>query len=225
MNSQAKTALLAGSTGLIGSYLLKRLIADSRYDRVIALSRKALPISHPKLKVVVVSLDTLPDVAPTLEAEDWFCALGTTIKQAGTQEAFRRVDYEYPLTLGRQAAASGAGQFLLVSAIGATPSSSVFYSRVKGETEQELRSLMLPKLHLFRPSLLLGDRTEHRSGERFWGILMKGLNPLLLGSLHKYRAVQGDVVAAGMINAANAPSELGVHVYEGKEIIRQGNLS
>lgn len=220
MNSQAKTALLAGSTGLIGSYLLKRLIADSRYDRVIALSRKALPISHPKLKVVVVSLDTLPDVAPTLEAEDWFCALGTTIKQAGTQEAFRRVDYEYPLTLGRQAAASGAGQFLLVSAIGATPSSSVFYSRVKGETEQGLRSLKLPKLHLFRPSLLLGDRTEHRRGERFWGILMKGLNPLLLGSLHKYRAVQGDVVAAGMINAANAPSELGVHVYEGKEIIR-----
>lgn len=220
MNSQAKTALLAGSTGLIGSYLLKRLIADSRYDRVIALSRKALPISHPKLKVVVVSLDTLPDVAPTLEADDWFCALGTTIKQAGTQEAFRRVDYEYPLTLGRQAAASGAGQFLLVSAIGATPSSSVFYSRVKGETEQELRSLKLPKLHLFRPSLLLGDRTEHRRGERFWGILMKGLNPLLLGSLHKYRAVQGDVVAAGMINAANAPSELGVHVYEGKEIIR-----
>jgi uncharacterized protein YbjT (DUF2867 family) len=222
MNHQGKTALLAGSTGLIGSYLLKRLLADSRYDSVIALSRKALPISHPKLKVVAVSLDTLPDVAPTLEADDWFCALGTTIKQAGTQEAFRRVDYEYPLALGKQAAASGAGQFLLVSAIGATPSSSIFYSRVKGETEQELGAFKLPKLHLFRPSLLLGDRTEHRRGERLWSILMKGLNPLLLGSLHKYRAVQGDVVAAAMINAANAPSELGVHVYEGNQIVKRG---
>jgi uncharacterized protein YbjT (DUF2867 family) len=222
MNSQAKTALLAGSTGLIGSYLLKRLIADTRYDKVIALSRKALPISHPKLKVVAVSLDTLPDVMPTLEADDWFCALGTTIKQAGTQEAFRRVDYEYPLALGKQAAASGAGQFLLVSSIGATPSSSIFYSRVKGETEQELGALKLPKLHLFRPSLLLGDRAEHRRGERLWGILMKGLYPLLVGSLHKYRAVQGDVVAAAMINAANAPSELGVLVYEGNQIVKRG---
>lgn len=222
MSSHVKTALLAGSTGLVGSYLLKRLIADSRYGSVIVLTRKALPISHPKLKVVAVSLDTLADVAPTLEADDWFCALGTTIKQAGTQEAFRRVDYEYPLTLGRQAAASGAEQFLLVSAIGANPSSSIFYSRVKGETEQELGALRLPRLHLYRPSLLLGDRAEYRRGERLWGILMKGLNPLLQGSLHKYRAVQGDVVAAAMINAANTSSTLGTHVYEGKQIVKRG---
>jgi uncharacterized protein YbjT (DUF2867 family) len=92
MNSSPRTALLAGTTGLIGTYLLNRLLADSRYDLVIALSRKAIPISHPKLQVVAVSLDTLPAIVPTLRADDWYCALGSTIKQAGSQEAFRRVD-------------------------------------------------------------------------------------------------------------------------------------
>jgi uncharacterized protein YbjT (DUF2867 family) len=223
LTSQPKTALIAGSTGLIGSCLLKRLLADSRYERVIALSRKPLPYSHPKLNVLMVTLESLPQVAPTLKADDWFCALGTTIKLAGTQEAFRRVDYDYPLALGRQAASSAAKQFLLVSAIGATPSSTIFYSRVKGETERDLSELAIPKLHIFRPSLLLGDRAEHRGGERFWGILMKGLNPLLQGSLYKYRSIQGDTVAAAMIHAANVPSEPGVHVYEGKRMAEIGH--
>jgi uncharacterized protein YbjT (DUF2867 family) len=218
LTSQPKTALVAGSTGLIGSCLLKRLLTDSRYERVIALSRKPLPYSHPKLNVLMVTLESLPQVAPTLKADDWFCALGTTIKLAGTQEAFRRVDYDYPLALGTQAASSGAKQFLLVSSIGAKTTSSIFYSRVKGETERDLGGLTIPKLHLFRPSLLLGDRAEHRSGERFWGILMKGLNPLLQGSLRKYRSIQADTVAAAMIHMANVPSEPGVHVYQGNQL-------
>ncbi|MCD9022663.1 oxidoreductase [Cohnella silvisoli] len=224
MASQPKTALVAGSTGLVGSCLLNRLLADPRYEKVIALARKPLAIIHPKLDVLAVTLDSLPQMAPTLKADDWFCALGTTIKLAGTQEAFRRVDYDYPLALGRQAAASGAKQFLIVSAIGASPASSIFYSRVKGEAERDLSSLSLPKLNLFRPSLLLGDRAEHRSGERLWGILMKGLNPLLVGSLGKYKSIRGDAVAAAMIQAANAPSELGVHVYEGKRLADLGNV-
>jgi uncharacterized protein YbjT (DUF2867 family) len=223
LTPQLKTALVAGSTGLIGSYLLNRLLEDSRYERVIALSRKPLPYTHPKLEVLTVTLDSLPQVATTLKADDWFCALGTTIKLAGTQEAFRRVDYDYPMALGIQAAATDAKQFLLVSAIGAKPTSSIFYSRVKGETERDLSALALPKLHLFRPSLLLGERAEHRGGERFWGILMKGLNPLLRGSFSKYKAIQGDTVAAAMIHAANTPSGPGVHVYEGERMVKFGN--
>jgi uncharacterized protein YbjT (DUF2867 family) len=223
LTSQPKTALVAGSTGLIGLCLLNRLTKDSRYERVIALSRRPLLYSHPKLTVLIVTLESLPQVAPTLKADDWFCALGTTIKLAGTQEAFRRVDYEYPLVLGMQAASSGSKQFLLVSSIGATPTSSIFYSRVKGETERDLSALAIPQLHLFRPSLLLGDRAEYRGGERFWGILMKGLNPILQGSLRKYRSIQGDTVAAAMIHAANVPSEPGVHVYEGNLLAQLGH--
>jgi uncharacterized protein YbjT (DUF2867 family) len=186
---------------------------------VIALTRKALLVSHPKLHPIAVTLDSLPTVAPSLRADDWFCALGTTIKKAGgSQDAFRRVDYDYPLALGEQAAASGAKQFLLVTAIGASAASSVFYSRVKGEIERDLSALDLTKLHLFRPSLLLGDRAEYGRGEKFWGVLMKGMNPLLLGSLRKYRSIQADDVAAAMIRAANRPSELGVHIYEGQQL-------
>lgn len=219
MASPSKTAIVAGSTGLIGSHILSQLLADARYGKVIALSRKALPISHPKLQIVAVTLDSLPDVAPTLKADDWFCALGTTIKQAGSQEAFRKVDYDYPLALGKQAAASGAEQFLLVSSIGASSASSIFYSRVKGEIERDLCQLGLPKLHVFRPSLLLGERTEHRRGEKLWGVLMKGLNPLLLGRFRKYRAIQAADVAAAMIRAANRHGKPGVHLYEGKQMV------
>ncbi|QJD85931.1 NAD(P)H-binding protein [Cohnella herbarum] len=218
MASPSKTAIVAGSTGLIGSHILSQLLADARYGKVIALSRKALPISHPKLQIVAVTLDSLSDVAPTLIADDWFCALGTTIRQAGSQEAFRKVDYDYPLALGKQAAASGAEQFLLVSAIGASSASSIFYSRVKGEVERDLCQLGLPKLHVFRPSLLLGERTEHRRVEKLWGVLMKGLNPLLLGRFRKYRAIQAADVATAMIRAANRPGKPGVHLYEGKQM-------
>lgn len=218
MASPSKTAIVAGSTGLIGSHILSQLLADARYGKVIALSRKALPISHPKLQIVAVTLDSLSDVAPTLIADDWFCALGTTIRQAGSQEAFRKVDYDYPLALGKQAAASGAEQFLLVSAIGAYSASSIFYSRVKGEVERDLCQLGLPKLHVFRPSLLLGERTEHRRVEKLWGVLMKGLNPLLLGRFRKYRAIQAADVATAMIRAANRPGKPGVHLYEGKQM-------
>ncbi|BBI30787.1 NAD(P)H-binding protein [Cohnella abietis] len=214
----AKTAIVAGATGLIGSSLLNRLLADSRYETVIALSRKALPISHPKLKVVEVTLESLPSVAPTLEADDWFCALGTTIKQAGSQEAFRQVDYEYPLVLGQQAAASGAKQFLLVSSIGSSASSSIFYSRVKGEIERDLIALALPKLHVFRPSLLVGERAVSRRGEWLWVATMKVFDPLLWGSLRKYRSIKGEDLATAMIHAANLPSSAGVHMYHGKQL-------
>ncbi|WP_199731791.1 NAD(P)H-binding protein [Cohnella endophytica] len=210
-----RTAILAGATGLIGSYLLQRLLADSRYGKVIALSRRAIHASHPKLEVQAVSLDTLKDVAPTLRGDDWFCALGTTIKQAGSQEAFLRVDYEYPMALGEQAAATGAKQFLIVSAAGASPTSKIFYSRVKGEVERDLGKLELPRLHIFRPSLLLGEREKHRSGEKAWGVLMRGVNPLLLGSLRKYRAIHGDTVAEAMIRVANGTFEPGVHIHDG----------
>ncbi|MFC5470460.1 NAD(P)H-binding protein [Cohnella suwonensis] len=203
MVSSSKTALVAGATGLIGKQLVRQLLDDPNYGRVIALSRKAIPADHPKLEVVAVSLETLAEVAPTLRADDWFCALGTTIKQAGSQEAFRRVDYEYPMALGRRAAASGASRFLLVSAAGASANSSIFYSRVKGELERDLGGLALPSLQIFRPSLLLGDREQIRRGEKLWSAVMKAVGPLLLGPLKRYRAIHGRTVAAAMIRAAN----------------------
>jgi len=222
MSSYVKTAVLAGSTGLVGSHLLRRLLADPGYGRIYALTRKALPVQHPKLTAVAASLETLPEALSDLRADDWFCAIGTTIKLAGSQEAFRRVDYDYPLAMGRQAAASGAKQFLLVSSIGASAESSVFYSRVKGETERDLAGLGLPRLHVFRPSVLLGDRTERRRGESAAIAVMKVFNPLVGGPLAKYRAVHADDVAAAMIRAAHEGGGNGVHVYDGKKLKGNG---
>lgn len=223
MGSLPKTALLAGATGLIGSQLLLRLLEDTSYGKVIALSRKPMSIHHPKLEVRIVTLATLSEIAATLKADDWFCTLGTTIKQAGSQEAFRRVDYEYPMALGQQAVASGAQQYLIVTAIGASAASSIFYSMVKGEVERDLGLLPIPVIQLFRPSQLLGERKELRPGERWAGVLMKVINPLLRGPLRKYRAIRAEVVAAAMIKAANTQQHTsGIHVYEGDQIVRLG---
>jgi uncharacterized protein YbjT (DUF2867 family) len=224
MASLAKTALVAGSTGLIGQCLLRRLIHDQRYSRIVALTRRPLLISHPKLQVVTADLHVLSQAIRELQADDWYCAIGTTIKQAKSQEAFRSVDYEYPLALAKQAVSSGAAQFLLVSAMGASAESSIFYSRVKGEIERDLMALQLPKLHLFRPSLLLGERAELRRGELIGAIVMRGIHPLLFGPLRKYRAIEGDAVAAAMIKAANTDHDPGIYVYPSDKIAQMARV-
>ncbi|WP_369426627.1 oxidoreductase [Paenibacillus ehimensis] len=170
----AKQAIVAGSTGLVGRELVSLLLDHPAYDRVITLVRTSSGIRHPKLEQRVISFDRLADESAVgFEGADVFCALGTTIKKAKTREQFRKVDYGYPMELGRLASASGAAQFLIVTAIGADKQSVFFYSRVKGETEDGLRALGLPSLHIFRPSLLLGEREEVRFGERMAALLSR----------------------------------------------------
>ncbi len=135
--------------------------------------------------------------------DDLFCCLGTTIRKAGSQEAFKRVDHDYPLALARLGKTVGAQQFLLVSALGADAQSSVFYSRVKGETERDIAAIGLPKVSFMRPSILLGERHERRPGERAGIFVGKLIAPLLLGPLRKYRPIHADDVAAAMLYVAN----------------------
>lgn len=131
-----------------------------------------------------------------------FCCLGTTIRKAGSQEAFRRVDHDYPLALAQRAGTGGARQFLMVSALDANAGSSIFYSRVKGETERDIAAIGLPR-HLFlQPSLLLGDRHEKRAGESVAIVASRLLLPLMLGPLRRYRPIDADDVAAVMVYAA-----------------------
>ena len=199
----AKNALLAGATGLIGGYLLRRLLAHPSYARVEILVRRELPIRDPKLTQHIVEFARLSDGAPGVAPDDVFCCLGTTIRKAGSEEAFRRVDYDYPLALARFAKAAGAGKFLMVSALGADPKSAVFYNRVKGEVEQAIAAIGLPAAYSFRPSLLTGPRAEHRPGEKIGIAVGKLIAPLLIGALRKYRPIHADTVAAAMVYAAN----------------------
>lgn len=196
-----KRALLAGASGLVGGYCLRRLLAHPAYDSVTVWTRQPLPIAHRKLRVELVDFDSLPVVSgPCDEA---FCCLGTTIRVAGSREAFRRVDHDYPLAMANHAKSAGANAFLMISALGADPGSRVFYSRVKGETERDVMAAGIARTIFLRPSILLGPRRENRPGERLGIFFGRLVAPLLAGPWKKYRPVHADTVAAAMVYAAN----------------------
>ncbi len=206
-----RTALIAGATGLVGGHLLRLLLADDAYQKVTILARRGLPLTNPKLQQRLIDFDHLADLdAP--KVDDVFCCLGTTIKKAGSQEAFRKVDFGYVEALARVAARAGAKQFLLVSAIGADAKSRVFYSRVKGETEAAVQAGGFAGTHIFQPSLLLGDRAESRPMERL-SILVGGpLGFVFAGPLRRYRPIPAETVAAAMLKVAKK-ARPGAHVY------------
>lgn len=209
-----RIALVAGSTGLIGHQLLNLLLDDMNYEKVIAISRQSLDIQNNKLANVVCELNQLKDHAAELKADAVFCCLGTTIKKAKTQEAFRAVDYDAPIELAKLMKANGAGQYLLISALGANKTSRIFYNRVKGEVEEAIREVGFKCYHIFRPSLLLGDRTEHRSGEEAAKVFYKifgWLIPL------KYKGIESTKVAKAMVDVANKNST-GNFIYESDQI-------
>jgi uncharacterized protein YbjT (DUF2867 family) len=219
--TEARTAVVAGASGLVGGHVVRALLDRPEYSRVTVLVRRKLDLVHPRLEQRLVDFDRLDAQADLFGGADVFCCLGTTIKKAGSQAAFRKVDYEYPLALGRLARQQGARRFLLVSSMGANPQSGVFYSRVKGELENALAELGLPALLIFRPSLLLGERQEHRAGERIGAAVMKVAGPLMVGGLRKYRAIHGRTVARAMVHAVGQPWT-GCHRFESDRIAELG---
>ena len=155
-----RVAVIAGATGLVGSQVVERALASQRYQRVVALARRALDRSHAKLTVVPADFDRLDASLTTavadMQAVDVFCCLGTTIAAAGSEQAFIRVDHDFVVALGRWAKRVSARCMVVVSALGADVASRMFYNRVKGETERDLRALGLASLTIVRPSLLSG---------------------------------------------------------------------
>lgn len=208
------TAIIAGATGLTGSVLLEILLKDSRYKQVIALSRRPLTRSHPRLRVIITDTAHLQEVSMELKGQHVYCCLGTTMKQAGSKAAFEAVDLEYPTLLARLCLAQGAEHFLLISAIGATSESLVYYSRIKGLCEDQLAQMNYPKLSIFRPSILDGNRKKRRPGEHIALIITRFINPLLLGPLKYYRSSKVEVLAEAMHNAAFR-DEPGFRMYLG----------
>ena len=215
-----KTALIAGATGLVGSHCLARLLAEPAYERVIALVRRPLPHSDPRLDQRVTDFGALGAAGTAFPAaSDVFCCLGTTMKKAGSEEAFRLVDFTYVVGLAAQSLEHGARQFLLVSSIGANRASSFFYTRVKGETEEAVAALPFEGRQIFRPSILVGERAENRPGERAWIAALKGSAFLMVGPMRKYRPIAAATVAEAMVRVAlRAPR--GVNIYESNEIER-----
>lgn len=205
-------ALLVGATGLVGQQCLQLLVDDPAVGLVRALVRRPLPALNPKVQVCVADFDRLEDHADWLAVNWVFCALGTTIAKAGSQSAFRRVDFDYPLQVAQLARAQGARHFLLVSALGANARSRVFYNRVKGELEEAIMALGFESVTFAQPSLLAGDRAEVRLGERI-GLALGWLMPA------RWRPVQARQVALGLLNAAKA-ARPGLQVLSNIELRR-----
>lgn len=216
-----KAALIMGASGLVGGHLLRILLEAPEYGQVTALVRRPLGVKHAKLNEIIVSFDSLDDYIDHFQVEDVFSCLGTTIKKAKNRENMNRIDYEYPMEAAKLSKITGVRRFLLVSSMNANPDSTVWYSRMKGRLERDLRQLELPSLRLFRPSLLLGHRDEFRLGERAAAWLLPRLSFLLIGRLRKYRAIEGAVVAMAMYKDAQL-TDRGTRIYSSDEIERLG---
>lgn len=213
-----RSCLLLGATGMVGGHLLRLLLDDPGYASVAVLTRRTLGLREPRLVEHVVDFDRPETYRAHTGVDDVFCCLGTTIKKAGSQEAFRKVDLEYPLAVARAAAEAGAGQYLIVTAVGADARSGIFYNRVKGEVEEALRALPFPRgVKIFRPSMLLGERGEPRPAERIGAAIMAATAPLFVGGLKAYRAIEGKQVAQAMWKAAGS-EPAGTRVYEGASL-------
>lgn len=209
----SRIAMVLGATGLVGRAVTEELLNRKGWDEVRVLVRRPMNLEHPKLKQTIVDWDKLEQYKEQFQGvHAVFCCLGTTIKKAGSQAQFEKVDQDYPLNAAIIAKENGVKQFLVVSSMGANAKSRNFYSRVKGRTEEGLNSIGFQGLHLFRPSLLLGQRDEFRLGERIGAVAMKALGFLMVGKAAKYRAIPGTTVAKAMVNIALADTH-GCHIY------------
>jgi len=210
------TATLVGATGLIGSYLLDHLLNDPHFDTVRILIRRPVDITHPKLEKKIVDFNDSDSLLVALSNSDAvFCSIGTTNKKVrGDKEAYRKIDFDIPVKLARFCIMTGCEKFILVSSAGANSKSSNFYQRLKGETEEAVKSVGLNIVHIMRPSLLLGERKEFRLGENIGKALMTSLSFLIPD---KYKAIQGKDVAKVMLVLSKKNDE-GLFVHENSEI-------
>ena len=209
-SSAGRSVLLAGASGLVGAEVLDQLKADPSVSRIVVIARRPMPSLDPRIEARVVDFNALDSNADLFAVDQIFCALGTTMKQAGSKEGFRRVDFEYPLALARLGVAHGARHFLLVSALGADAESRIFYNQVKGELENALRTLGLRSVTIVRPSLLLGKRKEFRPFERL---------AMIVGEVvpGRYRPVRAKDVAKALVTWARK-DEPGLRIIESEQI-------
>jgi uncharacterized protein YbjT (DUF2867 family) len=230
-----KTAVIIGSTGLIGKLLLEKLVLNMDYQQIIAVVRSKNSAQdrvyqHPKVRCLTFDFHNWAELSMQIEgfasnsAISFFCCLGTTMAIAKSEEAFRKVDHNYIVEFARMAQKCRAEILLVVSALGADRNSEIFYNRVKGETENDVQGLFTGKLHFLRPSLLLGDRKEFRFSERIAVALSPVLSPLLFGPLKQYKPIKASAVAQAMLNLAAKKANAST-IVDNQEIERIASMN
>lgn len=209
-----KTAIVIGATGLVGSHILRLLLSDERYDKVLVFHRRSAGASHAKLTEHIINFDNPDDWKDLLIGDELYSALGTTIKQAGSKDAQWKIDYNYQFEVAKAAAQNGVNSFALVSSIGATAKTNNFYLKMKGQLDKEVQKLGFKNTLILRPSFLKGEREESRFWEKI-GISAAEVFTKVPG-LKKYKPIHAKKVARAMINGINNPDSKSM--YEGEEV-------
>lgn len=219
-----RTAIVAGATGLIGRHLVQCLLRDDSIAKVIVVARRSTRLSNPKLAEYIGEFTEGGEWAKECAGADVFCALGTTLKKAGSVEKFRKIDFDMVLQFAEVAAKNGARSFFFVSSMGANASALVPYARTKGEVESALKTLGFPRLVIARPSLLVGEREEARFGERALAYLAVPLAGLFRGGLEKYKPIEAIRVAEALTSLSQN-YELGMRTVESDELHEIADVS
>jgi uncharacterized protein YbjT (DUF2867 family) len=214
----AKTAIILGASGLVGNEVLIQLIADTDFEKIKLFVRKPLSINHPRLEQHIVNFDDVESFKHLIAGHVLFCCLGTTIKTAGSQEAFKKVDHHYPLAFAKIAKQNGVKKYLIISSIGAEKNSSSFYLRTKGEIEFDLSNLNFESLIIVRPSMLLGNRNGFRLGESIGKMVMKAISFLFIGNLKRYKAIEARDVAKAMVKISKT-NTLGITIAQSDKLM------
>ncbi|MFJ7737192.1 oxidoreductase [Lysinibacillus sp. NPDC097287] len=212
-----RAAIVVGATGLTGASLVKQLCENEEYNSVTVIARRKLDFVHPKLEVKIREFNRLEE-SDIEFANELYCCLGTTIKKAGSKEAFEKVDFEYPLYIASLAKKRGIPHMLVITAMGANENSAFYYNRVKGKLEHDLIELSLQRLSIIRPSLLVGNRDEFRFGEKSGEAVLKVAKPFLVGPLKRSRAIEASQVAKAMIVIALHGKKQPVTIYPSQEL-------
>jgi uncharacterized protein YbjT (DUF2867 family) len=216
-----KTAIVFGSTGLIGNLLIEELIKSDSYSLIKSFVRQSTGINESKVEEIVVDFSNSASFSKLVTGDDIFICLGTTIKKAGSVENMERIDRDLPQEIARAAASSGVKGIAVVSSIGASAKASNYYLRIKGELEDGIMQLPFYRKAIVRPSMLLGERKEKRAGEMVGKVVMTAVKPVLIGKLLKYRAIHGRDVAKAMITVLNTPQEK--IIFESDELQKLAN--
>ena len=216
-----KTALLFGSSGLIGGHLLNILIQNNDYNKIKIFVRSELEIKESKIEIIKADFNDLKKHTEDIKGNDCFFCIGTTKKNSPDKNEYKRIERDIPLEIAEIAKANSVNSFIYVSSGFADPKNSGAYLRYKGEVEEELKKLNFSKLGIMRPSFLMGNRKEKRYGEKIGIFLFKLLSPLFLGPLKKMKPIKAEEVAQAMINVAQKDFEQ--IIFESNEIVEAIN--
>lgn len=215
--NQKKTAIVLGATGLVGKSLVELLIQDDTFSGIKLLLRRPSGFNHPKIKEHIVYFGDIDSFQELIRGDVLFSCMGTTLQKAGSKEAQFKVDYTYQYDVAKAAADQGVKDYVLVSSANANAKSLIFYSRIKGELDNAVRKLPFERIFIFRPSILMGERTEKRKGEEIGGKLMNGLGKLF-PPMKKYRGIQGKEVAQAMVAAYKSSTSSKSTIYTLDEV-------